>query len=658
MRLRHRGGDELPVVDTMCSATPVRCRWGCGNQCAHPVMSTTANETFAEVSRRYVSRRRLLGGAAAGGLLVVLHASPVAALAGGGGRGRGRVLGFEPVSLNLGDQVIVPDGYSSQVLIRWGDPLFAGAGGSAAPGTITAARQKLAFGYNCDYVGFLPLRGNRSLLAVNHEYTNPELMFASYDASSPSQEQVEVELGAHGMSFVEIRRKGRSGWEYVVDGRHNRRIHGSTPITIDGPAAGHPWMRTSDDPAGRTVLGTLNNCGAGLTPWGTVLTCEENFNQYFANRAQVADDAKRAAHQRYGLPAGESERKWERFYPRFDLAQEPNEAFRFGWVVEVDPYDPSSTPRKHTALGRFKHEATSTVIAPGGQAVVYMGDDERFDYLYKFVSAGRFDRRDREANMALMEEGTLFVARFNDDGSGQWIPLVQGAGPLTAANGFADQGDVLIKTRIAADLLGGTRMDRPEDVEVNPINGRVYAVMTNNANRTTTDAVNPRANNRAGHIIEITPGGGDHASETFGWAIFMLCGDPDDPSTYFAGFEKSEVSPIACPDNIAFDRRGNLWIATDGMPNVLPGNDGVFAVPVAGPERGSLRQFLSSVPGCETASLVFDDRDETLFVTIQHPGEGSTFAAPTSHFPDGGTSVPRPSLIAVTKDRGEPRIGS
>ncbi|GIW19463.1 MAG: phosphatase [Tepidiforma sp.] len=662
MSLDHDPSDLLPVVDdyrsNQCFVHPQTCRWSCGNQCAHPAPNESENEYFGAVAQRYVSRRRLLGfGALAAGMLVVgkttvLGAETARAQSAGSGSG----LNFTPVKLDGSDRIIVPPGYKSEILIRWGDPLFLDPGTGFEFGKQTAAQQERQFGYNCDFLGFIPLAKDRALLIANHEYTNPELMFPGYDPENPTKEQVDYELAAHGVSVVHIERHKTRGWRYTLGAWHNRRLTGTTPMRLTGPAAGHPWMRTSADPAGYTVLGTLNNCSAGITPWGTVLTCEENFNQYFANNDQVADAAKKAAHKRYGLPGGASERKWERFHKRFDLAQEPNEAFRFGWVVEFDPHDPGSLPRKHTALGRFKHEATSTVIAKDGRAVVYMGDDERFDYVYKFVSDGKYNPNDRQANFRLLESGTLYVAKFKDDGTGEWIPLIAGQGKLTAANGFATQGDVCIKTRLAADLVGATKMDRPEDIEVNPANGYVYAVMTNNSQRGTsgrpgTDAANPRAENRHGHIIEMMPAGGDHAALKFQWRFLMLCGDPaKDKGTYFGGFDQSLVSPISSPDNITFDRRGNLWIATDGQTSTFKKNDGVFAVPVAGPERGYNRQFLSGVPGGECASLVFSDTDDTLFVSIQHPGEGSTLEKLSSNFPDG--KEPRPTVIFVMKEDG------
>jgi LPXTG-motif cell wall-anchored protein len=390
-----------------------------------------------------------------------------------------------------------------------------------------------------------------------------------------------------------------------------------------------------------------------------VVSGEENFNQYFANLDGLPnDDPRKAVHNRYGMTRGASERKWERFYSRFDTAQEPNEAFRFGWCVEVDPYDVNATPKKRTALGRTKHEAATFTVAPGGQVVAYLGDDERFDYIYKFVTAGRFDPNNRAANLNLLDEGTLYVAKLNDDGTGSWLPLIYGQGPLTDANGYSSQANVLIRTRQAADLLGATKMDRPEDVEVNPVTKKVYAVLTNNNQRGTpsrpgTDKANPRADNRNGHIIEITEAGNNHAATTFTWDIFLLAGDPKDSTSYFAGYPKEKVSPIAAPDNIAFDSAGNLWIATDGQPAALKNNDGFYAVPVEGAERGYLRQFYATVPGAEICGPEFTPDNRTLFLAIQHPGEGGTFAKPVTTWP-GGTGAPHPSVIAIRSAAGLP----
>ena len=656
------------------------CRWACGSKCFQQPVNPSDNPTFESILQRRLDRRVLLKGAALSASFLVAGSTPLARLSAGEVAARGASLGFDPISLNTEDRVTVPEGYQSQVLIRWGDPLT-----STAPAfqfdAQRAAAQAEQFGYNCDFVGFFPLPrwgarvSTMGLLAVNHEYTNPELMFPDYVAGNPTQEQVAIELAAHGVSIVEVRRRRRGAipfvpsgeagverWTYVVGSAYNRRITAETSMEITGPAKGHPWLRTPDDPSGVTVRGTLNNCAGGKTPWGTLLTCEENFHQYFANLDALPDnDPRKAAHARYGLPAGATERRWELYHARFDLAREPNEPFRFGWVVEIDPYDPSSTPRKRTALGRFKHEGATVVVNGDGRVVVYSGDDERFEYIYKFVSSGRFDPRSREANFDLLDEGTLYVARFNDDGTGEWLPLVHGAGPLTAENGFASQADVLINTRGAADLLGATKMDRPEDIEVNQVNGKVYCVLTNNTRRQPdqVNAANPRPNNKHGHIIELTEDGNDYAATTFTWKIFMLCGDPANPDdqAYFAGFDPSLVSPISSPDNITFDRAGNLWIATDGQPGTFRKNDGIFVVPVEGPERGYLRQFLSGPRGAEICGPEFTPNGAGLFCAVQHPGEGGTFAQPASTWPDG-IAPPRPSVVVVTREHGRPVIGS
>jgi secreted PhoX family phosphatase len=644
-----------------------------------------ATDTFEEVLSRRLGRRSFLKGALLTAPLVIVGP---AALRRQLAEANGDSLSFRPISLDNQDQVVVAEGYEAKVLIRWGDPLFANSS-IFDPLNQNKTTQEMQFGYNCDYVSYLPLPQHRSnnprqgLLLVNHEYTNEVIMFPGYEAGSPTETQVDVGIAAHGCSVVEVRNTGGRGWEIVQRSPYNRRITGETEIEITGPAAGDDLMKVSYDQTGTLVRGMFNNCGGGTTPWGTVLTCEENFNQYFANLSSLLDtDPRKAIHARYGLPSGASERRWENFHDRFNLLLEPNEPFRFGWVVEIDPYDPQFVPKKRTALGRVKHEAATTVVAPDGRVVVYTGDDERFDYMYKFVSSGQYNRNDRAANFGLLDQGTLYVAKFNDDGTGAWLPLVHGEGSLIAPD-FNSQAEVLIKTRRAADAVGATKMDRPEDIETNPVNGKLYCAMTNNTNRgtgtnPTTDAANPRTANRHGHIIELTEDDNDAASLTFTWEIFLLCGDPavqpvDSPAptlgaeaTYFGGFDHSQVSALSSPDNITFDRRGNLWIATDGQPGTFQMNDGIFAVPVEGQSRGFLRQFFSGVVGAEVASLHFGAQDHSLFVSIQHPGEpgtgpnssGSTFETPTSVWPDGQTP-PRPSVVVVTKNgSGSPVIGS
>ena len=557
----------------------------------------------------------------------------------------------------LEDYVRVPRTYSSQVLLRWGDPLTAKAA-AFDPLAQAPASQAQQFGYNCDFLAFFPFQSPFSpingLLTVNHEYTNEELMFPNYDPEAPTADQVNIGIAAHGVSIVHLQDPFYRGgpWAYLRNSKYNRRITGETEMDITGPAAGDAWMKTSYDPTGTKVRGTFNNCGGGKTPWGTLLTAEENFDQYFANRNSLPDGPLKTLHGRFGVPTGASGRKWELYHPRFDVAQEPNEPNRFGWIVEIDPFDPASKPRKRTALGRTKHEAAVTTTSTDGRAVVYSGDDARFEYVYKFVSTGKVDKNNRAANFGLLDSGTLYVATFNDDGTGEWLPLIHGQGPLTPLNGYTSQGDVLIKTRLAADALVATPMDRPEDIEVSPATKKVYVALTNNTARTAAqvDAPNPRANNRAGHIIEITEASNDNGATTFTWEIFILCGNPGDPAagTYFAGFDQSKVSALAAPDNLLFDASGNLWIATDGQPGVVGGNDGIYAVPTEGAERGNLRQFLSGVRGCEVAALEFNAFNNALFASIQHPGEGGTWEEPRSLWPD--SKVPsRPSVVVVSR---------
>lgn len=657
------------------------------------VLSTAGRgETFAEIMARRLSRRGLIqGGAAASAMVLAAPMLPAEAQgspeAGAATPASGSSnLNFAAITPDLGDAIIVAEGYTATPFLRWGDPLVSGLA-DFDPATLTAEEQAQRIGYNHDFVGFLPLplgetSSDHGLLVVNLEYTNPELMFPGYMVPnpafgtpvaegepeaeefirSPKAEHVAVELEAHGIAVVEVQRDEHGAWGVVLDSPFNRRVTATTETLVTGPAAGAAMLKTSADTTGARVLGTLNNCSGGLTPWGTFVSCEENFDQYFGNMATLnEDDPARTLHDRIALPEAASERQWEAFIDRFDVASEPNEAFRFGWAVEIDPYDASVQPKKRTALGRFKHEAVNLVVAPDGRIVVYSGDDARFEYVYKFVSARAFNPDDRAANMDLLDEGTLFVAVFSEDGSGSWLPLTFGEGPLTAENGFTSQADVLINARGAADLLGATRMDRPEDIEHNPVNGKIYMVMTNNTERGKPDGAegatpaNPRPENQHGHIIEVAEDGDDVASETFTWDIFMLCGDPNDESTYFAGFPKDQVSAISSPDNITFDMDGNLWISTDGQPRTLEINDGLFAVPVDGPERGNLRQFFSAVTGAEVSGPIFTPDNTSLFLAIQHPGEGGTFEAPLTLWPDGA-GAPRPSLVVIQAEDGR-RIG-
>jgi secreted PhoX family phosphatase len=576
-------------------------------------------------------------------------------------------LTFPELTHQYSDRDAVAEGYEIQTVIRWGDPLVNGAPAFDV-NALTPASQALQFGYNNDYLDFFPLpqgtsASDHGLLVVNHEYTNTDLMFAGLGEGRAargrvSKQQAEVELAAHGGSVVEVRRVNGT-WQYVRESRFNRRITGETEMLISGPAAGHDRMKVSYDATGTRVRGMLNNCAGGNTPWGTVLTAEENFNGYFGG--DPAKTPHEASFKRYGVTAN-SWYGWANHIDRFNVEKEPNEPFRFGWVVEFDPYDPASVPVKRTALGRFKHEGCHHVVNRDGRVVIYMGDDERFDYVYKFVTARPWNPNDRAANRNLLDDGTLFVAQFQDDGKVAWLPLVHGQGPLTAENGFASQAEVLLDTRRAADLLKATPMDRPEDVEPNKTNGRVYVLLTNNTRRTQqqVDRANPRAANAHGHVIEIIPPGAgtanvDHAATEARWEIFLVAGKPgiDQGARYHRA--TSANGWLSCPDNCAFDAKGRIWIATDGAPTAAGVADGVYAADVAGTGRALTRLFYQAPRGAEVCGPLFTPDDTTLFLAIQHPGEerGSTFESPSTRWPDFADGMPpRPSVIAIVKKGG------
>jgi secreted PhoX family phosphatase len=609
--------------------------------------------TLTELIDLRLGRRGLLQGAAA-----LAASSPFAAAAQEAGPS---TLTFKELAHTLNEQHHVAEGYEMQVLIRWGDPVVAGAP-AFDPARLSAATQEKQFGYNNDYLGLHPLpygskTGDRFLLVANHEYVNPQLMFAGLKTErDKSKAQAEVEMAAIGGSVIEIARDG-GAWKVVADSKYNRRITVTTPMEISGPAAGHALMKTSADPAGRTVMGTLNNCAGGSTPWGTWLTCEENFNAFFGGDPGKLDPQ---VAKRYGL--GRSQYGWEPHDARFDMEKEPNESNRFGWVVEIDPYEPQSAPVKRTALGRVKHEGCTYALAKDGRVVLYTGDDERFEFVYRFVTARPWNPTDRAANRNLLDEGTLSVARFDADGKVEWLPLVHGQGPLTAENGFASQADVLIKTRLAASLLKPTPMDRPEDIETNPVNGRVYVVLTNNGSRKPeqADRANPRATNEHGHILEIAPKDGDHASVEGTWSIFLLAGKPGQDAGAHYHRATSDQGWLSCPDNIAFDSRGRIWIVTDGAAGAAGVADGVYGADTMGHGRALTRCFYQAPTGAEVCGPIFTPDDRTFFLAVQHPGEdkGSTFEKPSTRWPDFKSDMPpRPSVVAVTKKGGGP-IGS
>ncbi|MDG4905182.1 MULTISPECIES: PhoX family phosphatase [unclassified Mesorhizobium] len=641
-----------------------------------PPVNPTDNRTMGEIIAARFSRRDFLKGSLAVSAIAAT-VSPLALVAADEARAaEASAFKFDELEAGIDDKHHVAPGYDADVLLRWGDPLFTDSP-EFDPAKQSAEAQARQFGYNNDYIGYIPIDGSaeHGLLVVNHEYTNPHLMFPGIvkivdkdgkkaaEVAPLSKEHVDVEMAAHGGSIVEIRKEGGK-WQVVRDGKLNRRIMSTTEMALSGPVAGHDRVKTNADPSGTKVFGTLNNCAGGVTPWGTYVMAEENIHGYFSG--ELPEGHKEAAnYKRLGIPEGAYE--WGAHYDRFNLAKEPNEPNRFGWVVEVDVNDPNSVPRKRTAMGRFKHEGAESIVTKDGRVVFYLGDDERFDYVYKFVTKGTFNPNDRAANMNLLDEGTLHVAKFAEDGSVEWMPIVFGEGPLTAENGFASQADVLIETRRAADLLGATKMDRPEDIQPNAGNGKVYVMLTNNSKRKAdqVDAANPRAANAFGHIIEIVEDGGDFAATKGKWEVLLKCGDPS-VADVGATFSTATTANgwFGMPDNCAVDSAGRLWVATDGQgPKATGRTDGLWAVDTEGAARATSKLFFRVPIGAEMCGPLFAPDDQTAFVAVQHPGDGgedweafgrpSYYEDPSTRWPDFKPDMPvRPAVVAITKQGG------
>jgi uncharacterized protein len=625
-----------------------------------------------------------------------------------------KMLGFTAVAISTADTMVVPTGYVASSILPWGAPIRAGAPAWKSDATNTAAEQEQQVGDNHDGMTFFGLnaagsaygtRSDEGLLVMNHEYINPEYFYApDTDAANwllPfTLEKARKGQAGHGVSVNHVKRNADGSIESVASSRFNRRITGNTPMTISGPAAGNDLLKTAADTTGTTALGTLNNCANGFTPWGTYLTCEENFNGYFGwNGTRTAN----ALENRYGLTQGGFGYLWHTVDPRFDINANPNEPNRFGWVVEIDPFNPDSRPVKRTALGRFKHENAELVVTANNKVVVYMGDDERNEYLYKFVSTGTFNNADptSAANRTLLDSGTLYVAKFEAGatvgdraGTGTWIPLVFGQNGLTADNGFTSQADVLIRARQAADRVGATMMDRPEWVAANPKKaGEVFLTLTNNNRRGTTtassnkpdgtsaagssrppvDEANPRDNNVWGHIVRWNETNGDGAALSFTWDVFVMAGQPSVTGARAPSSNITADNIFNSPDGLGFDSFGRMWIQTDGSFS----NTGDFAnmgnnqMLAADPTTKEIRRFLVGPSGCEITGLAFTPDRKTMFVNVQHPGEvsnhprapkkadGATFSDndtarnPTafSQWPIAGTR-PRSATVVVRRTDG------
>jgi uncharacterized protein len=619
--------------------------------------NTSTNPSIHDVSP--AGRRLVLKGglaAAISGLLAPLGMSSLVGCASSGSSNAARsLLGFKSVAMNDLDAITVPPGYRAQVLYRWGDAV--GIAGKMpaykADASNTAAEQELQAGMHHDGIHYFPLDGNKSgLIAVNHEYTDDGLLHVG-GMQNWSAEKVAKSQAAHGVSIIEVA-QGSVGWDVVRPSKFARRITATTPITISGPARGHAMMRTKDDASGAVALGTFNNCAHGYTPWGTYLTCEENFNNYFSG-----PDAPNAEQARWGVRKNGAGYRWHEFDERFDVAKHPNEYNRFGWVVEIDPTDPDSTPVKRTALGRAAHEGAHVVQLKDGRVAVYMGEDSRFEYIYKFVSRDAVRAGGAKANRDLLDHGTLYVARFNAEGRGEWFELTQGKNDLTADKGFVSQGDVVIKTRQAADLVGATKMDRPEWIASDPKTGWVYCTLTNNSNRGKTgfpavDAANPRAENTMGHIIRWKENG-DFGATAFTWNHFVLAGDSELARADAKGNVKGDK--FGSPDGLWVDGRGTMWIQTDISTTVLgkgdyatTPNNGMLAADLT---TGEVRRFLVGPRGCELTGVIMTPDMKSMFVNIQHPGEPDTErsnpseATKISTWPDNAR--PRSATIVITK---------
>ena len=616
----------------------------------------SSNPSIHEVSplsRRTVLRASL--GALAGGFF-----APLTAVAAASATVAGGMIGFKSVPISTADTISVPEGYTYQVIAPWGDPVGMSGENHAFKddASNSAAHQEAQIGMNHDGIHYFTQDGSKTgLLAMNHEYVDHGLLFTDGMATWTA-DKVRKSQAAHGVSIVEVEDKGGK-WAVVNPSPWGRRITANTRTELSGPVVGHALVKTAADAAGRVVLGTLNNCASGITPWGTYLTAEENFINYFSGGDNITEHEKR-----WGLKKGGGGYRWHEHDARFDAVKNPNEPNRFGWIVEIDPYNPSSTPMKRTAMGRGAHEGATVAVTKDKRAVVYMGEDSRFEYIYKFVSRDAIKPGGAAANASLLDHGTLYVAKFSADGKGQWLALTHGQGPLTAANGFADQAEVLIKSRQASDLLGATKMDRPEWVVVDK-EGWVYTALTNNSNRgadkqPAVDAANPRANNTQGNIIRWKEDDVYHGTN-FAWAHFVMAGDPSLERAEAKGDIKGDM--FSCPDGLWIDGRGLMWVQLDMSTSAMGKGDlknfGNNAMLAADLRTGEVRRFLVGPAGCEITGATGTPDGKTMFINIQHPGEPANETTdPTkpraiSNWPDQKpTGRPRSATVVIRKIDG------
>ncbi len=598
------------------------------------------HNAFDDVVEAAISRRGFLGGALAfGSGAAVMGSTFLATEAQAANR-----FGFTPIPTSTTNTVTLPEGYEWEVLVKWGQPMWSGVEDVDQATGGTAETQLKSFGDNTDGMSVFA-KGDKQILAVNNEYIqNKVLLNNREDGKAINADDIQKMKNAHGISILEIE-EGENGWDLVLDSEYNRRITIDTPMELTGPVAGHDLVKTDADPEGKTVLGTWNNCGNGETPWGTYLTCEENFNGYFGS----ADENQElpAEFKRYGVSTS-SRYGFEKFDERFDLSKNINEPNRHGYIVEIDATDPTSTPKKRTALGRFKHENAEVVLGSDGRVVVYMGDDERGEFLYKFVSKDAYV--ESGSTEGLLSEGQLYVAKFNDDLSGEWLALTP------EATGMSKE-EICIHTRVAASNVGATTMDRPEWVAVNPLRVEAYCALTNNKNRglkpnaggdeTPVGGPNPREANKYGQIVRWRPEGGEHTDDTFTWDLYVMAGNPKvHPDGPMAGSANvNEGNMFNSPDGMVFDSKGLLWIQTDGDYK----NEGDFEgqgnnqMLIGDPATGEIVRFMTGPNNCEVTGLCFSVDRRTAFVGIQHPA---------ADFPDGPGTLARSCVIAVKRTDG------
>lgn len=607
-------------------------------------LSTSQKDTgFDHVVETALSRRGFLGGTLVFGSAAALSAGLLSRIT--GAKAEPWRIAFKPIPISTDSSVHVPEGYRWQVMAKWGQPLFSDTPDLDHDTGGTSATAERSFGENVDGMELFYVNG-RQIIAVNNEYTNDDVNLIGSNGKAASAEDVLKLQNSAGVSIMEVQREADMSWRIRLDSPYNRRITHNTPMRLAGPAAGHSFMRTKADPDGMTVKGTLQNCGAGRTPWGTYLTCEENFNFLFGSsdpNYPLTDEMKR-----YGVKH-KAWNRYELYDERFDIAKNPNEVNRHGWIVEIDPADPDSMPIKHTALGRFKHENAAVAYASDGRLVVYMGDDERGEFLYKYVSSDAYAPGGKGSS--LLDEGKLYVANFHDDQTGLWMELTP------ESTGMNSIEEVLMFTRMAASRRGATTMDRPEWVAVNPHAVEAYCALTNNKNRGVKSNAggdmqpvggpNPRAENVYGQIVRWFPENEDHGANAFRWDLFVMAGNPVVHSNKRAGSANvNRGNLFNSPDGLKFDSAGLLWIQTDGNDSNADdfANNGNNQMLVGDPGSGRIERFLTGPKGCEVTGITWSSDRRTLFVGIQHPD------AP---FPDGEGKLPRSSLVAIWREDGK-----